>query len=519
MPEDEGIAPPPPYQPQAEQRVSGADASAAALAAANAQMRDDNDDNDTAHVAPPSYDDAHYEASQRGRGGVVATAGSPSRAADALAEWNPFSSALPEASSASRFASASTPDTKSSSTDCPHWAKRGCSLTSGPRLCCMCLDKRPMRADGRYPVYIDGLGGRYGSTSRWAHYCSPCKEAEEARQRNSQQQLRFGSVNGVSGVSIEEPNLEAALRKERRKREREAELQRLSRAKAKHAVEQVELQHAREREREIQKEREEQQRLDKAEQQARQRGYEQNQKWYATHDTKRLRQVKHEQRMEDQAREALARRVEERRQQQQDKQQAIQIDLSALERDREALWKDIEALEAELVLKKARLQRLDTTYNLYKPRNVPLREITTPSPPLKSAMKPTSTSTLAPDKGKAPVMTEKQALALAEYEANKRAEALEERQRQASRQDGDYEVVSHVGAARTPLLSERTGGSSGSGSGSGSGSWFGRVFGRGKDKGREPELLPGEKYKNEHFYASKRAAAEAKATAQRNSPR
>ncbi|CAK7233845.1 hypothetical protein SCUCBS95973_008733 [Sporothrix curviconia] len=403
MPEDEDNAPPPPYQTR-DTNSSGAGAtatSAAALVAANAQLRGDAND-DTPRIAPPSYEATHYDASGRSRNGpsgAVAAAGSLSRtAAD---EWNPFSSALPE----------------SSSTDCPHWLERGCKLTSGPRRCCSCLDKRPTRVDGRYPVYIDGRGERFGSTTRWAHYCSSCKEAEKKDQT---QPLRLGSVNGVSNASTEEPHLEATLRRERRRQERQAEQQRLSRAKAKHAAEQTALQHRRERERE------EQQQRDKAEAQNR--------------------------------------------------QQAFAIDLATLERDRETLQQDIQAMEAELVLKRARLQRLDTTYDLYKRR-------ATPSP--------------ADNKGSAPGMTEKQALALAEHEANKRAEAVEEmkeKQRQA-RQDN--------------------------------GSWFGRVFGRGSAREREErraeerraaEMLERtcERHTNESFYVSDRAKADAKVAEWRN---
>ncbi|OAA68259.1 hypothetical protein SPI_00454 [Niveomyces insectorum RCEF 264] len=65
---------------------------------------------------------------------------------------------------------------RSTTSSCAHWVSRGCALTSGPRVCCACLDKRPVRADGLYMRYADGRGYTR-SSPRWAHYCTGCKRA------------------------------------------------------------------------------------------------------------------------------------------------------------------------------------------------------------------------------------------------------------------------------------------------------------------------------------------------------
>ncbi|CAK7240615.1 MAG: hypothetical protein STHCBS139747_002060 [Sporothrix thermara] len=434
MPKDDGSAPPPPYQARNDNESSSVDAAAVALAAANAQLHDEDDDHIKGpHVAPPSYEATHRHSSR--------PLGIPA------AEWGEFvSCVLAE---------------ESLSADCSHWAERGCHMTSGPRRCCACLDKRPLRADGRYPVYIDGLGDGGGSTTRWAHYCRPCKEAE--RKKQDQLQASHGAAADVGNDETirEESQLEESRREQRRKREREqkreAELQRLSRAKAKHAVKQIEQLHERERERE----REQQ-----------------------------LKKVR---------------------------QKVDLVDLAALERERAALRKDIAAMEAELTLKRMRLHRLDTAYGMHKARRDNHGKTT-----------PTATSTRAParvpvsEKCKAPPMTEKQALALAEYEANKLAEAQEKEQvmkqqqqkrlaRRDNNDDDDNDVLAaDRAAAKTPFLADKTGGSSGSGNVSGG--WFGRVFGRGKEREREDreeqQRRTGERYRSEDFYVVKRIEAE-----------
>lgn len=55
---------------------------------------------------------------------------------------------------------------------CDHWEQRGCVMTSNPKRCCSCADKRPNAPS--YPMYVDGTGWVMGA-ERWAHYCPSCQ--------------------------------------------------------------------------------------------------------------------------------------------------------------------------------------------------------------------------------------------------------------------------------------------------------------------------------------------------------
>jgi hypothetical protein len=49
-----------------------------------------------------------------------------------------------------------------------------CSTSSVKETCCSCSDRRPIRTDGMYPLYIDGVGWA-NKSSRGAGYCPMCK--------------------------------------------------------------------------------------------------------------------------------------------------------------------------------------------------------------------------------------------------------------------------------------------------------------------------------------------------------
>lgn len=55
---------------------------------------------------------------------------------------------------------------------CIHWKTVCCSLTSKPKRCCACSDKRQNAPS--YSMYVDGLGWIMGAT-RWANYCPSCR--------------------------------------------------------------------------------------------------------------------------------------------------------------------------------------------------------------------------------------------------------------------------------------------------------------------------------------------------------
>lgn len=55
---------------------------------------------------------------------------------------------------------------------CDHWISRDCALTSNPKRCCACSDKRPEAPS--YSMYVDGIGWIMGA-KRWAQYCPGCR--------------------------------------------------------------------------------------------------------------------------------------------------------------------------------------------------------------------------------------------------------------------------------------------------------------------------------------------------------
>lgn len=59
---------------------------------------------------------------------------------------------------------------------CDHWASRHCALTSSPKQCCACADKRPQAPS--YSMYVDGMGWIMGA-KRWVQYCPGCRQHHE----------------------------------------------------------------------------------------------------------------------------------------------------------------------------------------------------------------------------------------------------------------------------------------------------------------------------------------------------
>ncbi|KAL1888752.1 hypothetical protein Sste5346_009378 [Sporothrix stenoceras] len=522
-------APPPPYRAHC-----GFDD--AAGSAADAQTQDlinlNEDSNNTPHVSPPSYEATYDDARSRTGGPqsqasaaspspvrvITGTTANASYRTDKNRDWSPFQSMVNGGSS---FSSAAP---SSSSLDCGHWAARGCSLTSGPQRCCSCFDKREVRAGGRYPVYIDGLGDKYGSTTRWAHYCTPCQVAERANH------AYYSGKKGGPSKEVEQPDA-TELRRARREARRQAEIQRVSRAKAKNAVEQEREQSRRQHERELE-EKERRRMVQLRSQAAKQRYYEQNSEYYMTHTKKNERRERHAQKMAEQEQAADERAAKEREEAEQQRKDNS-AELTVLRELRKQIIKQAEDLEVQLAGKRARIVQLDQQIRLLEPRPVPAQK--SPAAPTQSPaatkLKPGFANMSASDRA---ALAEKAALAetygMAQQDHPRGGGGGVPNAYELSRQSAAV-----AAAANMPLLSEKTGGSSssagpsgstsgggfGSGSGSGSGSsgnWLGRVFGRGKGKGKEKERepAPGESYYAENFYAQKRAEAEARAQVKEN---
>lgn len=490
-------APPPPYRAHC-----GFDDAAGSSADAQTQDLIDLGDNDnssnTPHVSPPSYE---ATASSPSRETTTANA---SHRTDKNTQWNPFQSLVNGGSSSSAPSS-------SSSLDCGHWAARGCSLTSGPQRCCACFDQRDVRADGRYPVYIDGLGDKYGSTTRWAHYCSPCQAAERA-------QHAYYKKGSAPTKEVQQPDA-TELRRARHEARRQAEIQRVSREKAKNAVEQHKEQSRRQHEKELE-EKERIRNVQLRSQAAKQRySYEQNHDFgYMTHTKKHERRQKHAQRMAEQEQAADERAAKAREgAEQQRKDNAAEI--TVLRELRKQIKKQAEELEVQLAGKRARIVQLDQQIRLLEPRPVPAAS--GKSMPGFANMSPSDRAALA----EKAALAETYGISSSAAPASSPASPAYQDHPRGVPLPNAYELKRQSAAvslaANLPLLSEKTGGSSSSAGpsnasasasafGSGSGSWLGRVFGRkGKEKEREPG--PGENYYAESFYAQMRAEAEARA--------
>ncbi|KAK9456310.1 hypothetical protein V1511DRAFT_497138 [Dipodascopsis uninucleata] len=98
---------------------------------------------------------------------------------------------------------------------CPH-SESHCGLTS-TTSCCWCLDSRPELPDGRYPVYVDGLG-TVNVATRWQMYCGPCKDywdqlfSENEDQRQSEGSSIEQQNRLDSGITRSPRNITRAFR-------------------------------------------------------------------------------------------------------------------------------------------------------------------------------------------------------------------------------------------------------------------------------------------------------------------
>ncbi|ETS78326.1 hypothetical protein PFICI_10388 [Pestalotiopsis fici W106-1] len=79
---------------------------------------------------------------------------------------------------------------------CDHWASKNCALTSTPKRCCACSDKRPEAPS--YPVYVDGMGWIMGA-KRWSQYCPDCRNHDELAEPKSRRRrhLQMPKVVGL----------------------------------------------------------------------------------------------------------------------------------------------------------------------------------------------------------------------------------------------------------------------------------------------------------------------------------
>ncbi|KAI1103592.1 hypothetical protein F4804DRAFT_309628, partial [Jackrogersella minutella] len=58
---------------------------------------------------------------------------------------------------------------------CVHRSESGCLMTAKSRLCCACMDTRPVSESGLYSMYVDGQGW-IERAKRWQFYCPSCQE-------------------------------------------------------------------------------------------------------------------------------------------------------------------------------------------------------------------------------------------------------------------------------------------------------------------------------------------------------
>ncbi|ERS99068.1 uncharacterized protein SPSK_04254 [Sporothrix schenckii 1099-18] len=482
-------APPPPYRAHG---FGDAPGSSTAPADAQGDLIDLGDHiSGTPSISPPSYE-ASYNDHARSSSETIA---SPSVLPEKKSSWNYADRLTADEGSSS---------SATSSLDCGHWASRGCSMTSGPRRCCSCLDRREHRPDGRYPVYVDGMGDRFGSTTRWAHYCTPCKEYERAA----------ASSKGTTYVGDAGPPDVAAMRRARREARRQAKIDRTARMKAKDdAADQI---------------REAQARLDEA------KGLDdQNQIYYMTHTKKHIRRERHAERarIEQEERERVAKDA---------------ADLTVLRDMRRQAQLQAADLERQLAEKRARVAHLDHQIRMRELRAVPAPAKPAapgqqPSMPQKSDLSGMSASDRSAIAEKAaladsyrdhrretsttPATATATRFALSStnaYEPNRQVAAGGVAANlalppQAEKPGGFFSSAgpSSSGGADGGRSAYATGPGSGPGAGHGSSSsgWLGRMFGRGKGKEREREPAAGETYYGEHFYARKRAEIEAAAQA------
>ncbi|KIH94111.1 hypothetical protein SPBR_05874 [Sporothrix brasiliensis 5110] len=497
-------APPPPYRAHG---FGDAPGSSTGPADAQGDLIDLGDDTSgTPSISPPSYE-ASYNDHARSRSETIA---SPSALPETKSSWNYVDRVIADEASSS---------SATSSLDCGHWARRGCSMTSGPRRCCSCLDRREHRPDGRYPVYVDGMGDRFGSTTRWAHYCTPCKEYERAAASS-----KGTTYDGDAG-----PPDVAAMRRARREARRQAKIDRTARMKAKDAAaDQI---------------REAQARLDGAkglddqsqtmQQQQQQQeqshiAYEQNQIYYMTHTKKHIRRERHAERA----------RIEQEERERAAKDAA---DLTVLRDMRRQAQLQAADLERQLAEKRARVAHLDRQIRMRELRAVPA--LAKPAAPGQQPSVPQKSELSGMSASDRSAMAEKAALADS-YRDHRRATSTTTpttATRFTVSSTNAYEPNRQVaggGVAANlalPPETEKPGGffssagpsssggadggrsayatvpgsGPGAGHGSSSSGWLGRMFGRGKGKEKERESAAGETYYGEHFYARKRAEIEA----------
>ncbi|OTB04424.1 hypothetical protein M426DRAFT_320786 [Hypoxylon sp. CI-4A] len=84
---------------------------------------------------------------------------------------------------------------------CRHWDATRCTISSGSRRCCACLDTRPRTTNGLYPMFVSGKGGWTQGATRWQYYCANCREyydpdsqARIARDRRAWAERRARSL-------------------------------------------------------------------------------------------------------------------------------------------------------------------------------------------------------------------------------------------------------------------------------------------------------------------------------------